>query len=263
MIAIVLVALVIVAILGAGVVRRSRARALAIIRAGWGHPIERSRRMDAIAASHRSRVAHLGSTGSLDDRTWQDLNLDDVFAALDRTESTLGQHALYHRLRTAPVADHLEAFELLVSRLTADAPARERVQLALSRLQDSHGYDLWWLAGKDAVEIRPWYALFPLLGAGTLVLAVLAPFWSPALPARSSSDVQAAAHPTEEHRSAAAHRLPQGALVTGSNMSGKSTFVRTIGVTTVMAQTLNICFCWTNCFAGPTPSSGSRRPRPS
>lgn len=183
MAAIVLVALVIVAILGAGVVRRSRARALANIRADWGHSVERPRRMDAIAASHHSRVAHLGSTGSLDDRTWQDLNLDDVFAALDRTESTLGQHALYHRLRTAPVADHLEAFELLVSRLAADAPARERAQLALSRLQDSHGYDLWWLAGKDAVEIRSWYALFPLLATGTLVLAALSPFWAHAMPA--------------------------------------------------------------------------------
>ena len=183
MAAIVLVALVIVAVLAAGVLRRTRARALANIRAGWGHRVDRPRRMDAMAASHRSRVANLGSTGSLDDRTWQDLNLDDVFAALDRTESTLGQHALYHRLRTAPVADHLEAFELLVSRLTADAPARERAQLALSRLQDSHGYDLWWLAGKDAVEIRAWwYALFPLLAASTLVLAVLAPFWAPALP---------------------------------------------------------------------------------
>ena len=40
--------------------------------------------------------------GSLDERTWVDLNLDDVFAAIDRTQSTLGQHALYHRLRTAP-----------------------------------------------------------------------------------------------------------------------------------------------------------------
>ena len=35
--------------------------------------------------------------------------------------------------------------------------------------------------------------------------------------------------------------LGTGALVTGSNMSGKSTFLRTIGVTTVMAQTLNTC----------------------
>ena len=41
--------------------------------------------------------------------------MDDVFAAVDRTQSTLGQHALYHRLRTAPVADHLAAFEALVT----------------------------------------------------------------------------------------------------------------------------------------------------
>lgn len=35
---------------------------------------------------------------------------------------------------------------------------------------------------------------------------------------------------------------PHGVLVTGSNMSGKSTFLRTVGVTAVMAQALNTCF---------------------
>lgn len=30
-------------------------------------------------------------------------------------------------------------------------------------------------------------------------------------------------------------------LITGSNMSGKSTFLRTLGVTAVLAQTLNTC----------------------
>jgi len=32
---------------------------------------------------------------------------------------------------------------------------------------------------------------------------------------------------------------PAGVLVTGSNMSGKSTFLRTLGVNAVLAQTLN------------------------
>ena len=35
---------------------------------------------------------------------------------------------------------------------------------------------------------------------------------------------------------------PHGILVTGSNMSGKSTLLRTIGVNVVLAQTINTCF---------------------
>jgi len=34
---------------------------------------------------------------------------------------------------------------------------------------------------------------------------------------------------------------PHGVLVTGSNMSGKSTFLRTLGVSAVLAQTINTC----------------------
>src|SRR3954462_5477397 len=90
----------------AALVRGSRRRRLARIRAAWGMPIERTRHLDAMCASHMSRIAALGGS-SLDERTWADLNLDVVFAAVDRSQSTLGQHALYHRLRTAPVADHL------------------------------------------------------------------------------------------------------------------------------------------------------------
>jgi hypothetical protein len=87
----------------AALARQNRRNLLARIRAEWSKPRYRVRKMDAIRASHRSRLSASGSSASLDDRTWDDLILDDVFAALDRTESTLGQHALYHRLRTTPI----------------------------------------------------------------------------------------------------------------------------------------------------------------
>src|SRR5215213_10589322 len=164
-------------------VRRTRTQRLNQLRASWGQPVVRARRMDAMAASHRGRIAALAQSRSLDERTWTDLNLDDVFAALDRTASTLGQHALYHRLRTAPVAPDLDAFDALVSRLAADRAARERAQVALSRLSDPHGYDLWWLARPDGIDTRRWHVVFPLLTTTTLLLAMLAPFVAPAIPA--------------------------------------------------------------------------------
>ena len=172
------------ALLWAGIlaVRRLRAQALAALRAGWGQPATGQRRMDAMAASHESRLAHVESRASLDARTWADLNLDAVFAALDRTSSTLGQHALYHRLRTAPRADHLEAFDRLVTRFGTDAGARERAQIALSRLRDPLGYDLWWLGRQDAIDRRWWYVLFPCLSAATLLLLGTAPFAPSLLP---------------------------------------------------------------------------------
>jgi hypothetical protein len=65
----------------------------------------------------------------------------------------------------------------MVTRFGADPPARERAQIALARLRDPHGYDLWWLARPDAIETRPWFVLFPVLTTGTALLMLLAPFW--------------------------------------------------------------------------------------
>ena len=53
--------------------------------------------------------------------------------------------------------------------------------MALARLQDPHGYDVWWLGGPNAVERRSWYVLFPILTGATAILAVAAPFWSAAV----------------------------------------------------------------------------------
>lgn len=156
---------------------------LARIRAAWGAPLRRTHKLDAIGEWHRSRTRAQSGDGVLDDRTAIDLNLDDVFAACDRTESTLGQCALYHRLRTAPTGDALDAFEALVTRMSHDTAARERAQLALARLQDPNGYDLWWLTQPNAIETRPWHAIFPALAITAFVLLALMPKWHALIPA--------------------------------------------------------------------------------
>lgn len=170
---ILLVALAVLVALATVAVRHSRAKTLHDLRARWGQPIDRERRMDAMASTHRSRLAVLSAGPSLHDRTWEDLDLDAVFATLDRTESTLGQHALYHRLRTIQ-DDRLPAFEGLVSLFESHELPRERAQIALAQLTDPHGYDLWWLGREDAVEPRRWQVIFPALAASTLLLAALA-----------------------------------------------------------------------------------------
>ena len=179
-------------------VKRRRDERLNRIRANWGRPADHPRQFSALAESHISRISASAGTRSLDDRTWADLDLDKVFAAIDRTTSTLGQQALYHRLRTAPVGKHLEAFEVLTERLRGDAPARERAQIALDRLQDPQGYNVWWLGQPDAVEGRWWFAIFPVLTAAALVSMALLPV-SPALCDRDAA---------REHADALSHRSP-------------------------------------------------------
>src|SRR5215471_10353705 len=90
----------IIATVGTWAFALRRRRLTSTIRAKWGKPTPRPHKFDAIAAACRSRLELFHQVPAVDDRTWADLDLDDVFDALDRTESTLGQQALYHRLHT-------------------------------------------------------------------------------------------------------------------------------------------------------------------
>ena len=132
--------------------------------------------MPAIASYHGSLTATT-SADSLDQRTWNDLDLDAVFAVLDRTESSIGQQRLYHRLRSFSSVTTLSAFEALVSRLSQDHTLREHCQIALSSLAGASGYQLWSLAQPGAIEVRSWHWLFPVVTAGVLGLALVSIAW--------------------------------------------------------------------------------------
>jgi hypothetical protein len=161
--------------------RRRREKLLAEIRAGWGRLRVRDRDLTAIAAYYRHRAAVDGPDRSLDDRTWADLNMDDLFADLDRTESVVGGQVLYARLRSAPLGAHLDAFEALVTRVTTDIPLRERAQVGLARLRDPSGYDIWRLTEPGVMQTQPWHAVVPFLAVAMFGAVLALPFWPPAL----------------------------------------------------------------------------------
>lgn len=156
---------------------RARARLLTRLRAEWGSPKERPRDMDAIAALFRSQSAF---DRAIDDRTWNDLLLDDVFRLLDRVESSVGQQTLYCRLRSASSPDSLNAVEALVARFENDSQSREQAQMALARLNDPAGYYLHCLAGPGALNHPWWHVAFPIWGVVVLLSVSLAFVW-PAL----------------------------------------------------------------------------------
>jgi hypothetical protein len=167
--------------IGVAVQRRREAARTAMLRRTWGLFRDRERPQTAIASYFRARADGRDPSTFLDDRTWNDLNMDDVFSVLDRTESRVGQQLLYARLRSAPLGDQLEAFEALVTRMSDDQAARERVQRALQRLSSPDAYELAGLTGPGVLQDARWHVVFPVLGVGMAGLVVLTLFWPPAL----------------------------------------------------------------------------------
>jgi hypothetical protein len=170
---------VVIAAVAVWATRRRREDALlARVRAEWGRLCYRDCDLPSLVDYHRARK---DDGPSVDSRTWDDLNMDSVFTILDHTESVVGQQALYHRLRTPRVGPSLEAFDTLVKMMELQPLERERMQVALARMRDAAGYDVWRLAQPRALQSSPWHWLFPNIAAVTALSLLLTPMWPVAL----------------------------------------------------------------------------------
>src|ERR1700712_1053008 len=81
------------------------------------------------AAAYHEKLPAVAREDSLDDRTWRDLDLDDVFLAIDHTVSQPGRQYFYHLLRT-PSRDvaSLAALERAIDRVSHDADLADTVR---------------------------------------------------------------------------------------------------------------------------------------
>ncbi len=91
--------------------------------------------MQSIASYFLNRKQEHRSGFTIDDTTWNDLDMDDVFARLNSTGSTVGEETLYRLLRE-PVfdTDILKQRQDLVAFFHGDSVERAKIQLILARL---------------------------------------------------------------------------------------------------------------------------------
>ncbi|MBO6239954.1 MAG: hypothetical protein J6O61_03810 [Butyrivibrio sp.] len=79
----------------------------------------------------------------IDDTTWNDLNMDGVFARMNYCLSATGEEYLYHMLRTPLTDDDFEDLEKKVSFFQKDEDARIGLQLLFSKIGRNIRYSIY------------------------------------------------------------------------------------------------------------------------
>ena len=158
--------------------RKRREDSRDALQAAWGKEVLRERYPYQLSRYH-DLVA--GGRVSVDEATWQDLGMEEVFAKLDRTLSFPGRQVLYHQLKTyeedgAALAERARQHAIFRS----DPAMREKAQQRLGGLD---GPDAAWLSPlllTDLPEKPRWAWLIHLFGALPLV-CFFGMVWLPAL----------------------------------------------------------------------------------
>jgi hypothetical protein len=155
--------------------RRERRRAE--LRAEWGSRLVRPRNLPVCRAYALAMDPEISRSAPIDDHTWMDLDMDAVFAEIDRTRSAAGQLVLCRMLRQ-PTSDDalLQERDRVATLFERDSGLRETVQLAASRLGVEGGVDgvvsMLRSGGADLPPFQPGLSVM----AAAAALSLFAPF---------------------------------------------------------------------------------------
>jgi hypothetical protein len=121
---------------------------------------------------------HKNSFQVLSDKTCQDLDFDELFMFLDRTQSEVGQQYLYNKLRNIPSnQDQLDRSENLIRIFREDPEFRLKTQKQLDKLNNNNNnYYISSLFQEDHIEPPKWFFVIRILSFTSLLSLLLFPF---------------------------------------------------------------------------------------
>ena len=152
----------------------SRDKKLAAIKEKWAQPYLDYRNFKLI----NRYMAVSDDDSRLPPETAIDLDIDDIFSYIDRTNSKPGQQYLYNRLHSLAVTDDFDLFERKIDRLCSDEERRAQIELKLAELNNADAYYLPELFSKSHSSLfspllENYIRLSPFLVIGIIMSLVL------------------------------------------------------------------------------------------
>ncbi len=146
------------------------------LRASFGELKEASCNFDLIEKYFRNKD-HSASFQELSDKTCNDLDFDELFMFLDRTNSKVGQQYLYNKLRVIPSdSKNLELDEELITQFATNSDFRLEVQAELTKLNQREAYYISTLFQEAHLEQPKWFFVMRLLSFTNILSLLLLPF---------------------------------------------------------------------------------------
>lgn len=156
--------------------KRDLARLLEEVVEFWGSPITKKRNLNTVRR-YFDAMKDKKKQFYIDDQTWQDLNMDEIYTVLDRNLTTAGEQVLYDMLRR-PLLDRepLLARNRKIKLFQEDKALREKLQIALQnagRLKEDDILDILLMEH----EYNPYMRMVCYLAtAAPILILAAAPF---------------------------------------------------------------------------------------
>jgi len=113
----------------------------------------------------------------ISDKTCNDLDFQELFMFLDRTNSKIGQQFLYNKLRLIPSHfEKNERNEKLIQKLTDDSDLRVNIQRQLEKLNNDDSYFITSLFQDEHLKPPKWFFIVRLLSFTSLLSLIMLPF---------------------------------------------------------------------------------------
>lgn len=113
----------------------------------------------------------------LSDITCNDLDFEELFMFLDRTNSKVGQQYLYNQLRNIPSnSDGLDLREEIIKKISEDADFRMGTQILIEELKSDEAYHISSLFQEEYFNPPKWFFIIHLLPFVSLKSLILTPF---------------------------------------------------------------------------------------